>query len=391
MKDYKNALRLYELALDINDNNGVCFAYNGLGSVYIKLGKYNTALKYINRSKKIAEEHNLLRHKLNINRMLAIIWEEKKEYKKSLEFYKKYKIDYDSINSLEVNNRLTDLETKYNFKKNELLAKEKEIKLNEKIDQTNIKLNDTKRQILYGLILVLFLFVVLGFVVYNARIKRLSSDYQKVVLKQKLLRSQMKPHFIFNSLSVLQGIVLHKEYDKASTYISKFSRLLREILETSKEEIINLESEIRIIENYIFLQYISHNSNCTYKITIDKKIDVENFYIPPMIVQPIVENSFEHGFIEINKSYELSIDFELVNGKLVCTITDNGEGLNDSNNKNYFEKKKSVSSTIIKERLELFSKKYGEKYSFKVIDRTLTGNKGTKVILLLPYKIGYND
>jgi len=110
-----------------------------------------------------------------------------------------------------------------------------------------------------------------------------------------------------------------------------------------------------------------------------------------MIVQPIVENSFEHGFIEINKSYELSIDFELVNGKLVCTITDNGEGLNDSNNKNYFEKKKSVSSTIIKERLELFSKKYGEKYSFKVIDRTLTGDKGTKVILLLPYKIGYND
>jgi two-component sensor histidine kinase len=353
--------------------------------------EFDKALKYIKRSERIAIKYKLLRHQLDINSMFSKIYQEKKEYKKSLEFYKKYKIDYDSINSLEVNNRLTDLETKYNFKKNELLAKEKEIKLNEKIDQTNIKLNDTKRQILYGLILVLFLFVVLGFVVYNARIKRLSSDYQKVVLKQKLLRSQMKPHFIFNSLSVLQGIVLHKEYDKASTYISKFSRLLREILETSKEEIINLESEIRIIENYIFLQYISHNSNCTYKITIDKKIDVENFYIPPMIVQPIVENSFEHGFIEINKSYELSIDFELVNWKLVCTITDNGEGLNDSNNKNYFEKKKSVSSTIIKERLELFSKKYGEKYSFKVIDRTLTGNKGTEVILLLPYKIGYND
>jgi len=265
-------------------------------------------------------------------------------------------------------------------------VKEKELELNNGIEVVNKKLDKTRKQILVGLLLILLLIVVLVFVVYNSRIRSLSSEYQKVVLKQKLLRSQMKPHFIFNSLSVLQGIVLQKEYNKASTYIYKFSLLLREILETSKKEIINLETEIKIIENYIFLQQISHNSNCSYKINIDKNIDINKFYIPPMIVQPIVENSFEHGFIEVKRKYSLSIDFKFKDNNLICTIIDNGEGLNEIVKKS-FEKKKSFSSTIIKERLELFSNKFNKKYSFDVIDRKNEGVRGTKVVILLPYKI----
>jgi len=394
-KEFEKAKMFFFDALNLfkkNDHkSGICNVNSKIGRLYIELNMNDKALIFLKKSEKIADKYDLIRHKMQNNEMLALIYEEKGDFNKALNYYKEFKKNNDSIKSYLSNNKLIELEEKYKFKKEELLAKDKEIRLNEKIKLTNRKLENTKRQVLYGLFLVLFLIVILGFVVYNSRIKRLSSEYQKVVLKQKLLRSQMKPHFIFNSLSVLQGIVLHKEYDKASIYISKFSRLLRKILETSREEIINLETEIRIIENYIFLRNISDKfSNCSYSITIDEQIDVNNIYIPPMIVQPFVENSFEHGFIELNRNYNLSIDFKFNAKKLVCTITDDGEGLNDNVNRNYFEKKKSFSSSIIQERLELFSKKYKEKYNFKVIDRKIDGLKGTQVVLLLPYKIKEN-
>ena len=394
-KEYKKALNCFFKALkiqkEIKSYSGIAYAYNGISSVCIILRKYDEALKYISINQKITKKYKLLKHQLDINEMLTKIYKTKKKYKKALEYQILYKTLYDSINNIAATNKFVDLEKKYKYKEKELKSKEHEIQLNKQIEQSNKQLNNTKRQFLYGLIFILFLFVLLGFIVYNSRIKRLSSEYQKVVLKQKLLRSQIKPHFIFNSLSVLQGIVLHKEYNKASLYISKFSRLLREILETSNEEIISLDAEIKIIEHYIFLRKISDQySNCTYTINIDKNLNKSITFIPPMIVQPLVENSFEHGFIELNKKYHLEINFNFFENKLICTIIDNGEGLYSNKELSYFDKKKSISSSIIKERLELFSKKYRQQFDFKLVDRTIKGDKGTKVIIMLPYKIGKN-
>ncbi len=380
-----------QINLGINNYLGICSSENGLGEALINLKRLNEAVIHLKNSEKIATKYSILQYQVEISKLFSDLYYTKKKYRKSLFYYKKYKKYYDSVFRVGTDNRFSILEKKYKFKEKELRAKEKEIKLIEQVKKTNEKLDKTKEQVTLAGITLIVLLVAFIFILYYSRIKRLSTEYQKISLEQKLLRSQMKPHFVFNSLSVLQGIVLQKEYRKAHTYISKFSRLLRKILENSREEIVNLETELSIIENYIFLRDMSSiHSQCTHKITVAKNIDVKNIFIPPMIVQPIVENAFEHGFVESNKKYLLEIDFKFKDKNLICTITDNGKGLYNKINSNNSEKK-SISSTILLERLHLFSTKYKKEYSLKIIDRKEFGKQGTKVILLIPHKIIKND
>ncbi len=393
--NHNRALFYFLEALQINrkikNYAGICESEKSIAQVLIKKGKLERAIKHLKNGRAIANKHSMLRSKMEISELFSNLFYKKKDYKKSLFYYKEFKKNYDSVFSAESHNKFSNLETKYKFKEKELLAKEKEIKLKEQIEKTNKKLEKTRRQVTYTGITLIVLLVAFIFIIYHLRIKRLSSEYQKISLEQKLLRSQMKPHFIFNSLSVLQGIVLHKEYQKAQMYISKFSRLLRKILESSREETVNLETELSIINNYIFLRNMNSDQlNYDYHISVGKNINPKNTFIPPMIVQPIVENAFEHGFVDPNKTYDLSIDFKLKNENLTCTIIDNGIGLQNKMNSNSSEKK-SISSTIILERLHLFSVKYKKEYSLKIIDRKKFGKQGTKVVLLLPYKIIEND
>jgi len=372
----------------IKNYSELCNSYNEIADLYISSKNNKLALKYIKKSENISNKYHLLKHQMKGFLLRSNFFKAKKKYNKSLEFYKKYKIYYDSIYSLESSNKIADLEVKYKHNQKELKLKEKEIELIKEVEEAKKALENNKKKVLYGLLITSVLFMMLGFVVYRARIKHLSVIYQKVNLEQKLLRSQMKPHFIFNSLSVLQGMFLYQDFDKANQYLSKFSRLLRKILETSREELISLKVELKIIEDYIALRNMSSTYPCcTYSIKIDESIDTSTLFIPPMIIQPIVENSFEHGFINLSKKYKLSITFKIEKDYLLCTIIDDGEGISMSTLKN----KKSISSAIIQERLTSLSKNYTNEYHFKIKDRSNKGKQGTIVTLRLPYKMNKND
>jgi two-component sensor histidine kinase len=140
------------------------------------------------------------------------------------------------------------------------------------------------------------------------------------------LRGQMNPHFIFNSLNSIQHFITTREKEEALNYLSKFSKLIRKILENSRENTVSISNELQLLELYIQLEQLRFSNKFDYHISIDEKIDMENTEIPPLLIQPYIENAILHGLINKNDKGDLRLSLERSNGLLVCKIEDNGIG-----------------------------------------------------------------
>ncbi|MFD0964255.1 sensor histidine kinase [Pseudofulvibacter geojedonensis] len=235
----------------------------------------------------------------------------------------------------------------------------------------------------YSVATIIVLFLITLF--FYLKLQTEKSKTQNVIIEQKLLRSQMTPHFIFNSLSVLQGMILNKEEKKSVLYISKFSKLLRIILENSRDKMVLLSEELLAIENYLTLQNLESNMY-SYTISTDNTVNTSLFKIPPMLIQPFVENAIEHAFANQQKDRSVDIRLTYSNKNLICTVTDNGIGIESLKyNKNRY--KKSLSTAITSERLQMLSKDFKMKGSVSLEDRKKYNEQGTIATLVVPYII----
>jgi len=160
--------------------------------------------------------------------------------------------------------------------------------------------------------------------------RKLRADQRSVSMEQRLLRAQMNPHFIFNSLASIQNFVINENSDQASIYLSRFSQLVRNILDNSVEEYVPLEKEINTIENYLELQKVRYAGKFDYQITVDEKIDQENMLIPPMLAQPFIENAIEHGIKHKATPGHIGIRFHLQDGLIRFEVEDDGVGIAES-------------------------------------------------------------
>ena len=199
----------------------------------------------------------------------------------------------------------------------------------------------------------------------------------------------MNPHFIFNSLCAVQDLILSGNTQKANTFLVKISKLMRNILENSREEFIPLEKEIETVKLYLDLQQMRFKTLFDFNIVLDDSIDPENISIPPMLTQPCVENSIEHGLLPSKDKGDLQITYTLYNGLIKLEVTDNGVGRRDAFTKGEVKNnKKSLSTTMTRERLENFRKRLRNKsISYEITD--LYKNEkasGTRVVIMLPYK-----
>ena len=145
-------------------------------------------------------------------------------------------------------------------------------------------------------------------------------------IKMMALRSQMNPHFIFNSLNSIQHFITTHEKEEALNYLSKFSKLIRKILENSRQNTVSVSNELELLKLYIQLEQLRFSNKFDYHITVDEKIDIENTEIPPLLIQPYIENAIQHGLINKNDKGDLWLSLERNNGLLVCKIEDNGIG-----------------------------------------------------------------
>jgi LytS/YehU family sensor histidine kinase len=244
-----------------------------------------------------------------------------------------------------------------------------------------------QRLVMAGLGILIILMALISFLIL--RQSRLRGQLTQINLEQRLLRAQMNPHFIFNSLCAVQDFILAGKPQKANTFLTKIAKLMRNILENSREEFIPLEKEIETIKLYLDLQQLRFETEFDYNIHIDEAIDPGNVSIPPMLAQPCVENSIEHGLLPLKQKGNLKITFAFNNGLMKLEVTDNGIGRKEAAARSAEKKtKKSVSTQVTRERLDNFRKTMKQKnISYEIIDLYDNDHAaGTKVVMMLPYK-----
>jgi len=199
----------------------------------------------------------------------------------------------------------------------------------------------------------------------------------KAELEQRLLRTQMEPHFIFNSLSVLQSYMREGNTEKSLHYLSRFARLLRVSLEHSREPLVQLKHELDALENYLQLQQMRFENLFTYTINTYEGYEDDYLKLPPMLLQPFVENTIHHGFKGINYKGKIEITINRSNDTLHVIIDDNGVGINNSTPTD----KVSISSHITRERLDILSRDTGIQSHLQM---TAKPEGGTLVTIAIP-------
>ncbi len=215
---------------------------------------------------------------------------------------------------------------------------------------------------------------------------------QKKIKESQLtaLRAQMNPHFMFNALNSIQEFIIQEDKRSANRYLSKFSMLMRNILNMSDKNEISLDTEIKSLKLYLSLEALRFEDNFEYEIEIGEVIDTEQSYIPSMLIQPYVENAIKHGLLHKKGLRKLHISFDKKEDTLICEVDDNGIGRKKSkqiqeNNVKVYESK---AMSLTKERLELLNSTRKDKLGVNIVDKVNErGNAmGTKVILHINLK-----
>jgi LytS/YehU family sensor histidine kinase len=203
-------------------------------------------------------------------------------------------------------------------------------------------------------------------------------------MSQTLLRSQMNPHFIFNALAVIQSYIYENTPEKTSKFLVNFSRLIRLILENSPKEFITIDIEKEILSKYLTTQKLRFEDRFNFVINIDEELLFKRALIPPMITQPFIENSIEHGQLHTIERGIIEIHMKEHAGMLTIEITDNGVGRTKAGKIKKNKTHKSMAIDITRQRIEIMNKKYKGKGSLTIEDLDLQNSRGTRVIICLP-------
>jgi LytS/YehU family sensor histidine kinase len=205
----------------------------------------------------------------------------------------------------------------------------------------------------------------------------------------------MNPHFIFNSLNSIREMILNNENKEASHFLSKFAHLIRITLDESGAAFVSLRSTINYLQRYIEMEQI-RNTNFDCRINTSDELDTDETLLPPMLIQPFTENAIWHGASGNNKNISICIDFKKLNNQLICTIDDNGTGIESSLQKRLANPNlhKPMGISNIRQRIQLLNEKYGLKSSIVVEDKSkIPGCKesGTRVTIQLPLEITIHE
>ncbi len=369
-KDYNQAIayakKTLRVAGEIKDRESEAFAYIMLSKSYEQKGDYEQAYTYFSHSKKLYDQ---LANEYNIKEIAELEAEQKRKELTLLSKDKALLSKANEVQRLELSQAIAEQEKKQ--QELAVLSRENEIQ------QLKIR---QKNQFVYGLIGVVILVIIIGFVI--VRQGRLKRQQIKLELEQRALRSQMNPHFIFNALTSIQNFIYESDKEMSAAYLGKFARLMRIILENSREEWVTVQSEVDTLEYYLSLEQLRFKNKFDYEIKIEGSIDAEELHIPPMFLQPFVENAVLHAFKGVDYKGSIRAVFSKENNILVVIIADNGVGKGPAGELKENKTHQSLGLQLIQERMELFNRKQKNNISI----RSAEGEKGqgTKIEVILP-------
>ncbi len=359
-----------------------CSVLGNLGWAYMEIKNYSEAEKFMLAGLNMAREVSLPKQVIYIKKLLSDLESRKGNYDKALSYYKQAE-EFDRQLKNDRNIRyINDLILRYEAEKKNsqisALAQENElVKLRLRKNQTTILVS----ALIIGLVGTIL------FIMY----RQYQSNYEKRVmgLEQNMLRSQMNPHFLFNSLNSIKLYIINNDKKNAVHYLNKFSKLVRRILDGSSLKETTLAEELETIELYLNIENIRFSEGISYAINVEDDIDPEQLKIPSLVLQPFLENAIWHGLSSKEGEKNLWVNISRKDDiHIVISIIDNGVGRAASERikENRVIKRKSVGIDITKERLANFAKDYQYGFSIEIIDLfNDEGNpKGTKVVLEIP-------
>ena len=379
------ALKIIKPTIALAEKKGDKFyiapAYITLGWAQSQLNKTTLAKTNLEKGLAVAEAYNLTSSVASANKQLSSLNEKLGNTALALKQYQTAVEVEQSIinkeNAQYVNSVRSEYETEKKNDQIKFLAKQNEV--------AHLKLDENKKTAI-ATIIALFLLAA-GFFFFN-RHKRLKNEKKILTLEQDMLRSQMNPHFIFNSLNSIKLYIINNEKENAVYYLNKFSKLIRKILIASTEKEISLAEELETMDLYMNIENIRFSNEINYSHTVDKEINLDSIKVPSLVLQPFLENALWHGLSSKKEDKSMTIHISKKTSDFVTiSITDNGIGRVAAakiKGKKLL-KRKSVGIDLTKQRLEHFSKNYTNSYKLHIED-LYTNDKptGTKVIIEIP-------
>jgi tetratricopeptide (TPR) repeat protein len=405
IKSYPNAIKSCKEALVLIEKNKLDFikvtVYKTLGSCYLAINQIDEGIDFLKISTQFAKEYEDKESLVELYNKLHIAYFKAGDLKNAYSNLSNYSSLKDSVFGMEKEKTITDINIKYETEK-----KETEIK-NLEQQQQIIELQSKRKTILiYSICGFIILIALVTYFIFTRYKTKKQNELLRIQLEEanktveaekkaaeselKALKSQMNPHFIFNALNSIQEQFMYGDKIKANEQMGNFTYLTRQILNVSSKKKITLATEIDIITKYLDLEKMRFSADFNYEISCDKNIDEDYHELPPMLIQPFIENSMKHGLLHKTGEKKININFALDDKEeyIICTISDNGIGRKKSaeikmNNQNIHS---SFSINSIEERLQLFNKELQLKQLIIYNDILDEHHNciGTKVILLIP-------
>ncbi len=394
-KAIKYALEAIEINKQTEISDELISSYQSLGNAYYGIHEYKKAIRAYEESINECLQSNHTSPLVDLYNNIAKAYEADLDFKNALYFKTKAYENRDSILSESKNNAIAQMQTKFETEKKDqeisLLKKDQEIKEEKTI----------RERYVFGSITVIAILISLSLFLLSRLRKReqnrrqiqlekykLQLEKQMIELEQKALQSQMNPHFIFNALNSIQSFITSKDVIQASLFLSKFAKLMRLILESSRSQLVFLEDEIKMLGYYLELQQLCYGKKFNFKIEVDETID-EEVKIPPMILQPYVENAIIHGVLNKENTGNITMRFSMKDNSVCVEIDDDGIGREKANvlkKESGGDFHKSVGLLITQERIEIFNKENNKHITTTIIDKKDSAGTplGTQALISFP-------
>jgi len=401
---------------------------NYLGKFYLNTNNYNESIQWLQKALDVATENNLNLEIYKANYNFGNYWYDRSNYKKSQKFFETaFNIASDmgwaiskknaslglwkSYKKLGDYKKALDILLVYNSIKDSIFDNEKQqqIRLIEGQLQLNLKESQIESQnkiitqqdkilkqeywnkifiISFSVLSIILLIIIIN----RAKIQRQKEKAQlmqaNLTVERDLLQLQMNPHFIFNALNSIQSFISENSTFEAELFLSKFARLMRYYLDTSSKKWIDFSDEINAIELNLEIEKLRLNNKFNFKIIIDKSVETEDIQIPPMLLQPFIENAVKHGLRPKKEKGYLEIGFKMRKESIFCYVEDNGIGREASRKaKKVSKSHKSKGIELTKKRLSnLFNKsKKMELILIKDLKDEIGFASGTRIELYIPF------
>ncbi|MEM6722335.1 MAG: tetratricopeptide repeat protein [Bacteroidota bacterium] len=384
-KKYKEAIEIisstFERAKGLRDKFHLSGVYTNLGWAYLEMQNYTEAKKYLNEGLEISKEFNLKSSIAESYGRLATLAEAEKDFEKAFEYQK---ISY------ELNEEITN---EKNFKYvNDLIVKYDTKKQIENLEKENATVKQTLKRNKSIWITSSVVFAFLAIMIYILYRQRLLNNEKKILtLEQDMLRSQMNPHFVFNSLNSIKQYIISNEQKNAVHYLNKFAKLIRKILDASRVKVVSLSDELETMDLYMSIENIRFSNEINFEVLVEEDIDIDQIKIPSLVLQPFLENALWHGLS--SKKGEKNIKLSVSKTKddfVTISIADNGIGREAAQQiaKNKIVKRKSIGIALTKNRLSNFVKDFKNSFTVHFMDLKdqYENPSGTEVVLNIPLR-----